>query len=306
MRIAIVGAGGVGGYFGARLAAAGHDVRFLARGAHLAAMRENGLRVESALGDLHLHPVTASDRAEDLGPADVVLFSVKLWDTESAAEVVRPLLGPDTPVITFQNGVDSVPRLDSVLGPGHAVGGVCHIAAVIGAPGVIRHTGTLARLWVGRAEGGAGRNIEAFAQAGQAAGVEIEVAPDIRRNIWEKFVFLAPFSGVTSLTRLPIGPIRDDADTRALLRAAVDEAVAVARAEGVELPVDQGERVMAFVDGLPHEMKSSMLGDLERGARLELPWLSGAVVRLGAQHGLPTPTHTFIATALKLHAAGGG
>lgn len=305
MRIAIVGAGGVGGYFGARLAAAGHDVRFLARGAHLAAMREHGLKVESARGDLHLESVTASDRAEDLGPADIVLFSVKLWDTETAAEAARPLLGPHTPVVTFQNGVDSVPRIDWVLGAGRAVGGVAHIAAVIGAPGVIHHTGTLARLWTGTAAGEAGKAIEAFARAGAEAGVDIEIAPDIQRNIWEKFVFLAPFSGITALTRHPIGPIREDTETRALLRAAVDEAVAVAHAEGVDLPATQAEQVMAFCDGLPFEMKSSMLGDLERGARLELPWLSGAVVRLGAKRGVPTPIHAFIATALKLHEQGG-
>lgn len=311
MRIAVMGTGGVGGYFGARLAAAGNDVRFVARGAHLGAMRRDGLRVESAVGDVRVLPVTASDRPEELvsgelGPVDAVLFAVKLWDTEAAAEACRPLLGPETAVITTQNGIDSVERLAAVLGPERIVGGSVHIAAVIAEPGVIRHTGTLARITIGELDGHESARVQRFAETARAAGIETVVSPDIRRTIWEKFVLLSSFSGVTTLLRRPAGPIREDADTRAFLRDAIAESVAVARAEGVDLPPDQVERTLSFIDGFPAEMKSSMLGDLERGARLELPWLSGAVVRLAARHGIVAPVHRAIAAALKLHANGPG
>lgn len=306
MRIAVMGTGGVGGYFGGRLAAAGEDVTFVARGAHLEAMRGGGLRIESALGDLLLQPVKATERPAEIGPVDVVLFTVKLWDTDAAARAIRPLVGPGTAVVTFQNGVDSAERLAAALGTAPVVGGVCHIAAAIAAPGVIRHTGTLARLTVGELRGGTSGRVAAFAKAARRAGIDITEADDIRRAIWEKFVFLAPFSGVTSLARLPIGPIRENGDSRRLFADAVAEAVAVAAAVGIALPEDRIAEVMQFTDGLPPQMKSSMLGDLERGARLELPWLSGTVARLGRQHGVPTPVHRVIHDALAPHAAGAG
>lgn len=299
MRIAVMGTGGVGGYFGARLAAAGADVSFIARGAHLAAIRRDGLRVTSALGDVHVHPARATDRPADIGPVDMVMFTVKLWDTETAAEQVKPLLGPDTGVVSFQNGVDSAERIERILGPGRAIGGVSHIAAAIAAPGLIRHTGSLARLTVGEWDGSDSRRVAGFVAAAKAAGIDVVQSADIGRAIWEKFVFLAPFSGVTSLLRQPIGAVRADEDGRWLYESAVEEVVAVARAKGVALPEDQVRRVLDFSDGLPAEMKSSMLGDLERGGRLELPWLSGAVVRLGRALGVATPTHRAILAALK-------
>jgi 2-dehydropantoate 2-reductase len=189
-----------------------------------------------------------------------------------------------------------------VLGPGRAVGGVCHIAATIAAPGVIRHTGTLARLTVGEWDGAASERVAAFVEAARHAGIDVVHAADIGRAVWEKFVFLAPFSGITTLARQPIGPLRADADARWAFRAAVAEAVAVAGARGIAFAEDQVDRVMSFVDGLPADMKSSMLGDLQRGARLELPWLSGAVVRLGEQHGVATPVHRTVVAALKSYA----
>ncbi len=299
MRIAVMGSGGVGGYFGARLAASGNDVWFIARGAHLEAIRRDGLHVASALGGMHIQPARATERPEEVGPVDMVMFTVKLWDTETAAERLKPLLGPDTGVVSFQNGVDSAERLTRILGPGRAVGGVSHIAAAIEAPGIIRHTGTLARLSVGEWDGSESRRVAGFVAAAKAAGIDVVHAADIGRTIWEKFVFLAPFSGVTSLLRQPIGAVRGDDDGRWLYQCAVEEAVAVARAKGIALPEDQVQRVLAFSDGLPVEMKSSMLGDLERGGRLELPWLSGAVVRLGRELGIATPVHRTILAALK-------
>lgn len=302
MRIAVMGVGGVGGYFGGRLAAAGGDVAFIARGNHLEALRRDGLRVISAKGDLLVHPVAATADPAEIGPVDLILFSVKLWDTETAAQALKPMIGPRTVVVTFQNGVDSVERISSVVGAEHVAGGVCHIAAAIAAPGIIRHTGTLARLTVGSLYPGQDANLAAFASLAERAGIEIHMVDDVKRAIWEKFIFLAPFSGVTTLARLPIGPIRSDPDTRGLFADAVAEAVAVARASGVPLPDDQLERIMGFTDGLPGEMKSSMLGDLERGARLELPWLSGAVVQRAGALGIAAPVHRVIFAALKLHA----
>jgi 2-dehydropantoate 2-reductase len=304
MRIAIMGSGGVGGYLGARLAASGQDVTFLARGAHLAAIRAHGLALRSALGDVLIRPAEASDDPAAVGPVEIVIFAVKLYDTEAAAAAARPLVGPHTGVLTLQNGVDSTETLGRVLGPAHVIGGVAHIAAVIEQPGVIRHTGTMARFVLGELNGERSKRLDALADALGAAGVDHQVSADIRRDIWDKMVFLATFAGVTALMRLPIGPIREDADTRAMLRAGLDEAHAVARAKGIVLPDDLVERTLVRCDGLPYEMKSSMLQDLERGRRLELPWLSGTIVRLGSELGVRIPTHAFITTALKLHADG--
>jgi 2-dehydropantoate 2-reductase len=299
-----MGSGGVGGYVGVRLAAAGEDVTFIARGAHLAAIRERGLRIESALGDLTLSPAAATDDPATVGPVDLVIFAVKLYDTEAAAALTRPLLGPDTGVVTLQNGVDSTGVLARALGPEHVIGGVAHIAAVIAEPGVILHTGTMASFVFGELDGGRSERVAALATALQSAAVDHRISADVERDIWDKMAFLATFAGLTALLRRPIGPIREDAETRAMLRDGLTEAFAVARAKGICLPDDFVERTLERCDRLPHEMKSSMLQDLERGRRLELPWLSGAIVRLGRELGVPTPTHAFITTALKLHADG--
>jgi 2-dehydropantoate 2-reductase len=304
VRIAIMGAGGVGGYLGGRLAAAGQDVTFIARGAHLAAIREHGLALRSALGDLVIRPAQASDDPAAIGPVDLVIFAVKLYDTEAAAQATRPLLGPDTGVVTFQNGVDSTAVLARVLGPDHVLGGVAQIAAVIAEPGIIQHTGTMATFAFGELDGSRSERVGALVAALQSASVEHRISADIGRDIWDKMAFLATFAGLTALMRLPIGPIREDAETRAMLRDGLSEALAVARARGVALPDDFVERTLERCDRLPYEMKSSMLQDLERGRRLEVPWLSGALVRLSQELGVPTPTHAFITTALKLHAGG--
>ncbi len=304
MRIAIMGSGGVGGYVGGRLAASGADVTFIARGRHLAALREGGLRIESGLGDLALSPVAASDDPAGVGPVDLVLFAVKLYDTEAAAAAARPLVGARTGVVTLQNGVDSVDVLSRILGAGHVIGGVAHIASTIAAPGVIRHTGTMARLQIGELDGGHSERVAALSAALERAAVDHEISADIARDIWAKMVCLATFSGLTGLTRLPIGRVREDPETRALYAAALAEAQAVARAKSIALPEDFALRSLARTDQLPAAMKSSLLQDLENGRRLELPWLSGAIVRMGREQGVPTPTHALIATALKLHANG--
>jgi 2-dehydropantoate 2-reductase len=207
-------------------------------------------------------------------------------------------------VVTLQNGVDSVAVLSRVLGPDAVIGGAAHIASTIAAPGLIRHTGTLARLQLGELDGGHSERVAALSQALDQAGVDHQVSDDIARDIWAKMVFLATFSGLTALTRLPIGRVREDPDTRALYEAGLTEALAVAHARGIALPADFVARTLARTDQLPAEMRSSLLHDLAGGRRLELPWLSGAIVRLGRELGIATPTHAFIATALKLHAGG--
>jgi len=300
-----MGSGGVGGYVGGRLAASGEDVAFIARGAHLAALREHGLRIESALGDLTLCPAEATDDPGAIGPVELVIFAVKLYDTASAAGAARPLVGPATGVLTLQNGVASMAALADALGGEHVIGGAAHIASTIAAPGVIRHTGTLARLHLGEPDGGHSERVAALSDALDRAGVDHQVSDDIARDIWAKMAFLATFSGLTALTRLPIGRVREDPETRALYAAGLTEALAVAHAKGIALPADFVARTLDRTNQLPAAMKSSLLHDLENGRRLELPWLSGAIVRMGRELGVPTPTHAFITTALKLHAGGG-
>jgi 2-dehydropantoate 2-reductase len=304
MRVVIMGAGGLGGYFGARLAAAGDDVAFVARGAHLAAIRQNGLRVESALGDLHLRDVVATDDPAALAPADVVMIAVKLWDTEAAAEAVRPLVRQGAAVVSFQNGVDKDDVLTRILGREAVIGGVGQIGVVIASPGVIRHTGTMAKLIFGELDNTRSARVEALLTACTAAGIDAEVAPDINLAIWQKFAFLVPMAACTASMRSTIGPIRANPQTRAFLLDITREVAAVGRALGVKLGDDFAEQRMAFVDTLPPQMTASMQGDLARGNRLELPWFSGAVVALGKRVGVPTPLNRAVADILALYVDG--
>jgi 2-dehydropantoate 2-reductase len=299
MRIVVCGAGGVGGYFGARLAAGGNDVAFVARGRHLEAIRSGGLRVKSILGDIHLEKPQASDDPRTLGRADVVIFAVKLWDTETAATAARSLVEGGGVIIPFQNGVESIERIGNVAGAEHVVGGAAYIAATISAPGTILHTGTMARLRFGALLASQAERIKDFHSVCVAARIDAELVDDVRRIVWEKFVFLAAMSGLTSVTRCSIGPIRSDPDMRATLAAAIAENCALARACGVELSSDFATKQLAFADGLPAEMKSSMLHDLEAGRRLEAPWLSGAVARMSRERGLAAPVNATIYAALK-------
>jgi 2-dehydropantoate 2-reductase len=299
MRIAVMAAGGVGGYFGARLAQAGHDVAFVARGRHLAAIRERGLVVRSAAGDIHVASAVASDDPKSLGGVDVVLFAVKLWDTETAAAATRPLLAGGGVVIPFQNGVESIERIGAVVGAPQVMGGAAYIAATIAEPGVIAHTGKMARLCFGPVLREQEAAAQSFRAACTGAGIDAEVVADIRRVLWEKFVFLAALSGVTSATRQPIGVIRSDPDLRACFEAAMREAWTVGRARGIALTDDLIAQQMVFADGLPAEMKSSMLNDLAAGNRLEAPWLSGAVARMAKEAGTAAPVNATLYAAVK-------
>lgn len=304
MRIAIMGAGGVGGYFGAKLAQAGHDVTFIARGRHLAAMREHGLRVQSANGDIHLAKPTVTDDASGMAPVDAVLFAVKLWDTEDAATRIAPLLARGGVVIPFQNGVESMQRIGAVVGARVVLGGTAHIAATIGEPGVINHTGTMARLRFGASGSDAPPVANALAAALREAGVDADVVADITRAIWEKFCFLAALSGLTTAARQPVGVIRADLEMRPVFEAAITEAWTLGRSKGIALADDYVAGQMRFADGLPAAMKSSMLHDLTLGNRLEAPWLSGAVVRMAREAGIEVPVHATLYAAVKPYIAG--
>ena len=303
MRIAIVGAGGVGGYFGGRLAAAGSDVTFLARGAHLDAMRARGLRLESPKGNLHIHRVNATADPAAIGPVDAVLFAVKLYDVESAAALLPPLVGPETLVVPFQNGVDAVAMLANAVGRAHVGGGVAYVAAVVAEPGVIRHT-AMDHLIFGELDGAQSARCRRLLDACEAAGFQATLSERIEVDIWSKFVGLSVFSGMTAVTRSSIGPLRDDPDLWAMFQAAMLEGMAVARAKGIVLPARVLDELRSMAQSLPPLAKSSMLEDLERGRPLELPWLSGAVVRIGREVDVETPIHRFIATVLKPYVNG--
>jgi 2-dehydropantoate 2-reductase len=298
MRIGVMAAGAVGGYFGGRLAAAGHDVVFFARGENLAALRANGLELDSVAGHLHLPKVDVTDDPKLVAPVDIVFFAVKLWDTETAGALIKPIVGPDTRVITFQNGVDSVERLAPILGDS-VVGGVTQISSSIAAPGVIRHTSSFATLRFGRPGGRADAKLSAFADAGKAAGLDIGVSEAIDVDLWKKFVFLVGLANMTTALRLPVGAFRADPDIRAVYLKTMQEVVAVARAKGVALKDGFAEDRQAFVDTIPPGMRASMSVDLERGNRLELDWLTGKVVSLGRELGVPVPMNEAAYAMLK-------
>jgi len=306
MRIAMMGSGGVGGYFGGRMAAAGHDVTFIARGAHLEAIRRDGLRIESRdMADATVDPASATDDPAEVGPVDCVVVGVKLWDTEAAGKAMLPMLGPETTVVSLQNGVECNDILAPIVGRERLLGGIAQIASSIGLPGVISHIGTMQRVVIGEFGGAASARVEALHRALLDGGITAEISDDIERTIWEKFVFLVGLSATTTLMRTTIGPVREDPDSRDFLLGVVREAVAVGRARGVGLPDDYAEDRLAFIDGLPFDMTSSMHHDFERGNPLEVAWLSGAVARFGHALDIPTPVNHTVWAALKPHAAPG-
>lgn len=303
MRIAIMGSGGLGGYFGARLALGGADVHFVARGKHLQAMRSTGLRVEGP-EPLHVKEVQATDQPADIGVADYVLLAVKLWDTQQAIEQMRPMIGPDTTVISFQNGVLKDQYLRAAFPERQLMGGVGYVATTIEAPGVIRQTGPMQRLVFGEFDGSRSQRGEALLAACRAGGINAELSDNILREIWQKYVFLVGLSGTTTTMRTTIGPIRSHPQARAFLHDVMREVVAVGRAHGVPLPEDFADTAMKRADDVSPQMTSSMHHDLERGNRLEVRWLSGGVVELGRAKGVPAPLNRAIHDILVLHAEG--
>ena len=303
MKIAVFGSGGVGGYFGAKLAAAGEEVTFLARGAHLKAMQDGGLHVESPQGSFHLPRVQATDRPQAIGPVDVVLFTVKMYDVDASAATLKPLIGPETAVITLQNGVEAMDMVAAHVGADHVAGGAAYIVVVVDRPGHLRHT-VAQNLVFGERDGRRSDRLIAFEEAGKRAGFGAKASPQVEADLWIKFVRLSTWSGMTSVTRSPMGVVRDDPALFGMMMTAIDEAIAVGTARGITFPADIIESTLGMIRNFPVTSKSSMLEDLERGRRLELPWLSGAVVRLGKEVGVPAPTHQFITAVLTPFANG--
>jgi 2-dehydropantoate 2-reductase len=299
LRIAVFGSGGVGGYFGGRLAEAGEDVHFIARGEHLAAIREHGLRVSSTEGDFLVRPARVTDDPSALGPVDVVILGVKAWQVPRAAEAMRPLFGERTFVVPLQNGIEAPEQLAAVFGAGRVLGGLCRILVYVESPGHIRHAGVAPYIAFGELGASSSPRAEALWQAfSRARGVIAEIAPDIEAAMWSKFVFIAALSGVGAVTRAPIGVIRSQPESRRLLEQALEEIYAVAIGNRIALPADTVEKTLAFIDNLPADGTASMQRDIMQGRPSELEAQVGAVVRLGERRGIAVPVHRMIYAAL--------
>ena len=293
-----MGAGAVGGYFGGRLAESGEDVVFIARGDHLTALSDAGLRVDSPNGDLVLGSVEVSDDPSAVGTVDAVLVCVKTWQVPEVAETMGPMIGADTVILPLENGVEAANQLAVVHGDDHVLGGMCRIMSKIVEPGHIAHVGIEPFVALGELDNRPSERVERLARALERAGVTVETPADIRAAVWGKFLFVASFSGVGAVTRSPVGKLRSVSETREMLESAMREIHSVADANGVELGEDAVSRTMAFIDGLPAEGTSSMQRDILEGRPSELEAHSGVVVRLGRAAGVPTPIHQFVYAAL--------
>jgi 2-dehydropantoate 2-reductase len=296
----VIGAGGVGGYFGGRLAMAGQEVHFIARGAHLDAIRENGLRVDSIRGDFVVRPAHATDAPGEVGPVDAVIVAVKTWQVAEAATRGRPLIGPDTVVLPLLNGVDAPGELANIFGPGHVLGGLCRIVAEIAEPGHILHSAVEPSITLGELDNSRSARVRHLEQAFTEAGVRVDIAEDIEAAIWGKFMLIATWSGVGAVTRAPIGAWRDLAGTRSMAMACLEEIFALARALEVGLPGDSVATTLSYIDSVAFDATASMQRDIVAARPSELEAQTGAVVRLGAAANVPTPTHAFIYHSLQL------
>tara|TARA_B100001123_G_C15299310_1_gene1020442 strand:+ start:756 stop:1673 length:918 start_codon:yes stop_codon:yes gene_type:complete len=304
MKITIMGTGGVGGYFGARLATAGEDVTFIARGSHLKAIKTKGLHVISDLGNVSISNAKAEEKPDNFGIADIVLFCVKAYDAATAAEVIRPIIGPETGVIPILNGIEHIEILKRILGTNSVLGGVANISALIEKPGVIRHYGSIQTLRVGELDNRQSNRITAFRAACERANIDVPVPENIETELWQKMTMICTLAGANCLTRLPLGQCRRDPATRQFMRTLALETIAVARSKDVTLPQNQIDLTMELLDNLPENMKASILSALERGDKLEASALNGAIDRLGREAGIDTPGHRAVYAALAPHEKG--
>ena len=304
MRIAIMGAGGVGSYFGARLAASGANVTFVARGAHLSVLQDHGMSLKSPHGDLVLDEVNATDDPSALGPVDVVLLTVKLYDLEAACAAIAPAIGPETMVVPIQNGVSAVEMVCAHIDRRNVVGGLVFIASFVVAPGKVIHRSGVHRLVFGELDGSLSDRVVALRDAGLAAGFDAVASQAIEKDLWAKFVLLGGFGPLSALSRQPIGPVLADPDLRRLYGQSIGEVVEVARAKGIDLAPDIVEEVFRMSESFEPESKASMLEDLEAGKPLEIEWISGTLVTLGRGLGVPTPFHEIAYAAIKPFAMG--
>lgn len=304
MRVAVFGAGGTGGYFGALLAHAGEDVTFIARGAHLDAIRARGLTVKSQMRGDFVVQAAATDDPRQVGPVDLVLFCVKAYDNDSTIPLLPPLIGPDTMVLSVQNGIDNEARIARVIGPKPVMGAIAGVSSVVESPGVIHHKAGPGLIRFGELAGGTSVRTEGLLEVLRRAGIQAELHPDVRVALWEKFLFICGLSGLTALTRLPLGAILGCPETRGLLRGVMEEVESVGRAEAIALPVSCADQALALMEGLDPSVRGSLYYDLAAGRRLELDTLNGTVVRLGRERGVPTPLNFAIYAALKPYADG--
>lgn len=299
MKIVVFGTGGVGGYFGGRLAQKAEDVTFIARGAHLAALRETGLRVESVDGDFAVHPVMASDSPQTIGGADLILLAVKAWQLEGAISQMKPLVGENTMILPLLNGMEHMYKLFAAYGAEHVLGGMCRISAVIGEPGLIRHVGIKPYIAYGEWDNSKSERILKLDELFKSInGIVSEISADIQTAMWEKFIFISGTSGVGAYTRQTMGEYRSNPETRAMLFASMDETAAVARARGVPIAENFVEATMQRIDSLPADVTASMQKDMMAGRPSELNEQTGAVIRMGKAVGVPTPTHEKLFAAL--------
>lgn len=294
MRIVVFGTGGVGGYFGGRLAQAGEDVTFIARGEHLSAIKADGLKVESPNGDFEVYPATATDNVDEVGATDLVILGVKAWQVPEAAHAIKPLAGATTTVLPLQNGVDAVPQLVAELGSDNVVGGLCRIVSFVVEPGHVRHAGFAPSIIIGELDNRRTERIAKIEEMFKHAGLDTTIAADIQVALWTKFLFIASFSGVGALANAPAGVLRSDPQRRAQMLSAMEEIYALAHARGINLPSDSVDKVMAAVDGLPEDATSSMQRDIAAGKPSELESQNGAVVRMAHESGIEVPTHRLI------------
>src|SRR6185369_14744552 len=299
MRVVVYGTGGVGGYFGGRLAQAGEDVTFIARGEHLRAIKGNGLRIDSPNGDFVIHPARATDNIDEVGVTDLVILGVKAWQVPDAAFAIKPVVGPTTTVLPLQNGVDAVPQLVAELGSARVVGGLCRIVSYVVEPGHIRHAGFAPTIIIGELDNQRTERITKIEEVFKHAGLDTTIAADIQVALWTKFLFIASFSGVGALANAPAGILRSDPKRRAQMLSAMEEIYALAHARGVKLPADSVEKVMAAVDNLPEDATSSMQRDIAAGKPSELESQNGAVVRMAHESGVDVPTHKLIYQKLR-------
>lgn len=298
MRIAVFGSGGVGGFFGGKLAQAGEEVIFIARGSHLDAIQRDGLRVESVGGDFHIFPALAENDPGKVGTVDIVLVGVKAWQVPEAAHAIRPLVGLDTVVVPLQNGVEATPQLAAVLGEQHVAGGLCRISSLVAAPGLIRHVGIEPYIGFNWLDGRPDPRLKNLQAAYARVGVNAEIPANIQVKVWEKFVFIAAISGVGAVTRAPAGVLRAVPETRRMLESAIQEIAAVGRASGVPLAEQLEQNTLRFIDSIPPGTMASMQRDISENRPSELECQNGAVVRLGMACGVPTPVHAFIYASL--------
>jgi 2-dehydropantoate 2-reductase len=304
MRIAVMGSGGTGGYFGGLLARADEEVTFIARGAQLEAIRNDGLTIKSVLAGDFTISATATDNPSDIGPVDCVLFCVKAYDNAVAAEQICPLIGPQTVVLSVQNGIDNEKQIGTVVGHEHIVGAVSYVSSTIESPGVIAQTAGPGKIVLGEMKGGTSHRTKMLKDMLQNAGIAAELHPDIQAALWQKFMAICGVNGITALTRLAMAEILACAETRILLRSTMEEVEAIARASEANLPEGCVDQSMVFFSGFEPLMRGSMYYDLAAGRRLELDILNGTVVRLGEKHGIPTPMNFAIYAALKPYSEG--